>query len=60
MSEREAASRVIVLREAMATEFDVTIAGRGEREARQAAEAALAELGIRAGAIDVEGAADGR
>lgn len=32
------------MREAMATEFDITIAGRPERAARQAAEAALAEL----------------
>lgn len=44
MSER-GLSRVLVAREAMATEFDITIAGRAEREARHAAEAALAELG---------------
>lgn len=36
--------KVTVAREAMATEFDVTIAGKPGRAARQAAEAALAEL----------------
>ncbi|MCC6353218.1 MAG: FAD:protein FMN transferase [Verrucomicrobiae bacterium] len=39
-----ALARVTVMREAMATEFDITIAGWPAREARQAAEAALAEL----------------
>lgn len=44
MSEQESPSRLTVVREAMATEFDITVAGCPEKLARQAAEAALAEL----------------
>lgn len=38
------ASRVTAAREAMATEFDITVAGLPEKTARQAIDAALAEL----------------
>lgn len=44
MSDDPGASRVMLAREAMATEFDIAVAGLPERVARQAIEAALAEL----------------